>query len=333
MKKFLSVVILLLVALVVVPPLWFSLFPSASPPELPPAGRRVELPTGVGINMVEAGSGPPVMLVHGLPGSAYDWRLLVPLLADRGYHVMAIDRSGYGHSDPDPAGEYSVSRNARDVASLVETLGLSDVTLVGWSYGGATATTVGASQPPWLSRMVLVGTAGPDGPDAAPPEPNAVMKFMYSDAVMRWRSAVPPLGRGLIEAISVQAFSEQPMPDWWVPGVLANFRRWETLSTYKGEIFGVRADEGFDYADIEAPTLLLHGDDDRLAPVEISRYLVTQIPDATLIETAGASHMLPVTHAEETAERIDAFIGSHAASEPEDGPSEEIDFGSGAFES
>ena len=315
MKKLLSGIVLLVAAVIVLPPLWYRVFPGGPAPELPPAGTRVALPDGVGINVLESGSGPAVLLVHGLPGSAYEWRNLGPLLADRGYRVLAIDRSGYGRSDPDPDQDYSVTRNAKDVDALVTTLDLADVTLVGWSYGGATATVVGAMRPGWLGRIVLVGTGGPDSADAEPPDPNAFMKFMYSDAVMRWRSAVPPVGRSLIEAISTRAYSGQPMPDWWVPGVVANFQRWETLTTYRGEMFGVRADDGYAPADIEVPTLLLHGDDDRLAPVAISRYLVTVIPGAELRETPGASHMLPITHADEMAEDIDAFIRANSAPE------------------
>ena len=58
---------------------------------------------------------------------------------------------------------------------------------------------------------------------------------------------------------------------------------------------------------IAVPTLLLHGGDDRLVPVEVSKYLAGRIPDARLIEYPGASHMLPVTHAREIAAEIVAF--------------------------
>jgi pimeloyl-ACP methyl ester carboxylesterase len=63
----------------------------------------------------------------------------------------------------------------------------------------------------------------------------------------------------------------------------------------------------FDPSRIAVPTLLLHGDDDRLVPVGVSKYLATRIPDARLIEHPGASHMLPVTHAREIAGEIVAF--------------------------
>ena len=197
-----------------------------------------------------------------------------------------------------------MGRNADEVIELMQVLELNEVTLVGWSYGGATASIVAARRSSRLARLVLVGTGGPDGPDAAPPEANLLMKAFYSEPAMRWRSAVPPIGRGLIRALSAVAFSGKPMPEWWIPGVVANFQRWDTFLTNRGELFGLDPDAGFDYGEIDVPTLLLHGDDDRLADIAISRYLVTLIPDATLLETPGGSHMLPVTHAPEMAGQI-----------------------------
>ena len=119
---------------------------------------------------------------------------------------------------------------------------------------------------------------------------------------------MPPLATGLISALSAVAFSEGPMPDWWIPGVVANMQRPETVEAYAGEMFHL-ADGGDEFpADrIAVPTLLLHGDDDRLAPVSIARYLVTVIPGAELQEVAGGSHMLPVTHADAMADAIVAF--------------------------
>ncbi len=306
-RKLVIGIVVVLALLVVGPPLWYRIF-SVDPSEpLPPAGTRVVLPSGVGINVLEQGSGPTVLLVHGLPGTAYDWRELSRELAARGYRALAIDRSGYGHSDPSPQGDYSLRRNAAEVSDLMDVMDLRDVILVGWSYGGATAAVVAEQRPERLSHLVLMGTGGPSGPDDTGPESNAVMELLYSQPVLRWRSTVPPIGRGLIQVLSVQAFSEQSMPEWWIPTVVANFQRWDTLMTYRGEMFGFEVDESFDYRDIELPTLLLHGDDDRLAPIEISRYLVTLIPGAQLGETPGGSHMLPVTHAPEMADQIAAF--------------------------
>ena len=120
-----------------------------------------------------------------------------------------------------------------------------------------------------------------------------------------------------MRALSEQAFSEQPMADWWLPGLIANLGRWETLLAYREEMFQTGgAGDRMDPARIAVPTLLLHGDDDRLASVAIARYLAGAIPDARLVEYPGASHMLPVTHADALAREIIAFSAPPA--EPAD---------------
>ncbi len=307
MWKFFKWLVVVLVAAVALPPLWYAVFPEPPAP-LPAAGARLELPSGVKLNVLEQGAGPTVVLVHGLPGSAYDWRELVPVLARAGYRVIAYDRVGYGHSDPRANADFSMAANTRELQALLQVLALEDVTLVGWSYGGAMA--MQAAKDPRVDRLVLVGTGGPSSDDDVPPEPAGAMKLLYSAPVLRWRSAVPPVSRALQSALSHTAFSAGEQPQWWLPDLAANFSRWHTVLTYRGEIFAPIDPNGFDPTQIEQPTLIVHAEDDRLAPVAIGRYLASRIPSVTYLEVPGASHMLPVTHPQLLAEAIAEFVGS-----------------------
>jgi pimeloyl-ACP methyl ester carboxylesterase len=309
MRRLLFAVLILVGAAIALPPLWFAIFPGEPPPELPPAGRYVMLPGGAGVNVIEQGSGPAVVLVHGLPGSAYDWRELSPELAKRGRRAIAYGRVGFGRSDPRTNGQYTPEGNAAELLALLEALELEDATVVGHSYGGATAMIASLRDSSRMGRLVLVATGGPDSADAQPPMPSALLRAFYSVPALRWRTAVPPIGVALMRVLSDQAFNGQPQPDWWLPGLRANLARWDTLLAYRGEMMGVGADAGAALVpeQIALPTLLLHGDADRLASVEISRYLASQIPGATLVEYPGASHMLIVTHAADLAEQISTF--------------------------
>jgi non-heme chloroperoxidase len=312
MKRLLQVLLSLVAAVILLPPLWFFVFPADPPPELPPPGKRVELPSGVGVNVLDQGSGPAVVLVHGLPGSAYDWRALSPELAKRGRRAIAYDRVGYGRSDPRPDERYTPEANAAELIALLEALDLYDATVVGWSYGGVTTVIAATTDPSRIGRIVLVGTGGPDSPDAKPPELPLAMKLMNSEPVLRWRVAVPVTGVTLMKALSQIAFSGQPQPAWWLEGLRGNFARWETLMAYVGEMSGIPGDgdagpAAFAPATIELPALILHGDDDQLAPVEIGRYMHSLIPNSELVEYPGGSHMLPVTHAADMADRIAVF--------------------------
>src|SRR5688500_4101468 len=129
-RRILLALLLLVFAAIALPPLWFRLFREPAP-ELPPPGRRVALASGVGVNVLEEGAGPPVVLVHGLPGTAYEWRETSAALAERGRRAIAYDRVGYGWSDPRPDAAFSVESNAAELLGLLEALGLDDVTVVG----------------------------------------------------------------------------------------------------------------------------------------------------------------------------------------------------------
>ncbi|MGI9325746.1 MAG: alpha/beta fold hydrolase [Pseudomonadales bacterium] len=307
MIKFLKWFLIVIVVLILIPPLWFTVFPEA-PKHLPEAGNSILLSTGSHVNVLDQGTGPAVVLVHGLPGSAYDWRELTPLLNRAGIRTIAYDRVGYGRSDPRANTNFSLLANSDELGELLQALELDEVTVVGWSYGGAMA--MQAASNSRIARLVLVGTGGPSSEDDAPPEPSAAIKMLYSMPVLRWRSAVPPVSRALQSVLSDTAFSGGPQPDWWKRDLAANFSRWDTVLTYRNEILAEIEADGFDPALIQQPTLIVHGEDDQLAPVAIGRYLAKAIPAAVYEEMPGASHMLPITHASQLSEQIAAFARS-----------------------
>ena len=304
----LGLIVALLLA-VIGPPLWYAAFPLPQE-SLPPAQTFVDLGTGNRMHVLDTGGeGKPVVLVHGLPGSAYDWRALARPLAEAGRRVVSVDRIGYGHSSPRSGDEHSIRANALDVLALLEALELREVTLVGWSYGGVVALDATSIDDERIAALLLVGSGGPSSDDDAPPEAGLFARFFYSDPVLRWRSAAQGLSRGLMQVLSAQAFSDQPMPEWWLTGVYANFARWETTLTFRDEAFH-RITEPLRFEEIAVPTTVVHGDDDRLAPVAIGRYLAEKIEGARYVEVSGGSHALPVTH---VALMVDEIIGASSA--------------------
>lgn len=129
---------------------------------LPPPGRLVPIGDDLALNVVEVGSGPPVVLVHGLPSSAADWGDTPARLAARGHRVIAYDRVGYGFSSRGSQApeRYTYGSNARDLLALLDALGLERVPLVGWSYGGAVVQTAAAMAPERVPRLVLLAKIG-----------------------------------------------------------------------------------------------------------------------------------------------------------------------------
>ena len=301
MRRFLLGALILLAAIVVLPPAWYAAFPPLAP-ELPAPGRRIGVGGGLAVNAVDLGRGPTVVLVHGLPGSGYDWTPLTKAIAARGQRAIAYDRIGYGRSDGRRDGVFTLDSNARDLAGLLESEDLRDVTVVGWSYGGPVALLAAGLAPDRVGRLVLIGSGGPSSDEEEPPS----VPFFFRP-LMIYVGMVPPIGRAMMRATSAQAFSEGPRPDWWLPQLAANFAMPHTRTSYREEIAGVGASADLRLDRISQPVLLIHGDDDRLAPLAIGEYLDRGLPRSQLVVIKGGSHMLPITHSDELASRIARF--------------------------
>jgi len=299
-----------LFAAIALPPLWFKLFP-AKLPELPPPETFVSLPSGSRMHAIIRGDGIPVVLVHGLPGQASEWRSVIDLLADKGRRVIAIDRLGYGHSDPRPGHEFTLEANARDLRELLDALALSDVTVVGWSYGGGTSITAArqqatASAPPRIARIVLVASVGPAGGTDSVPRPPAATRVLR--LVLPWMRSIPPLALAGQRSYSTSVlFSDQPPPQWWLDDFAANQFQAKTQRALDGEADQLLAAPVPDTKGLALPILVIQGDADRLVPVEVGRGLAAAAPRATFVEVPGGSHMLPITHPELLAAQIAAF--------------------------
>jgi pimeloyl-ACP methyl ester carboxylesterase len=299
MRRLGLALLLVVFAAVALPPLWFRLFREPAP-ELPAPGRRVDLAGDVAVNVLEEGAGPAVVLVHGHPGSAYDWRVLAPALAARGFRAIAYDRVGYGRSDARRDGEYTFAANARELALLLAALDLRDAIVVGWSYGGGTSIVAAQQDPSRIARLVLVGSVGPGLPMGA----SAVQAVLFSGPVLAWVAAVPPVSAAVQAAMSAGAFSGQPQPDWWRPSLAANLGGGDTRRTMREEGAAYERQAVPDPTRLLLPVLVIHGEDDRLVPVAVGHELARRAPNARLVLVPGGSHMLPVTHAELLAAEI-----------------------------
>ena len=115
---------------------------------------------GSRFHVVEAGSGPLVLLLHGFPEFWYAWHHQLPLLADAGFRAVAIDLRGYGASDKPPRG-YDGYTLAADVTGLIRALGERSAILVGAGSGGMIAWTAAAFHPRMVDRLVVMGAAHP----------------------------------------------------------------------------------------------------------------------------------------------------------------------------
>jgi pimeloyl-ACP methyl ester carboxylesterase len=115
---------------------------------------------GSRFHIVEAGTGPLVLLLHGFPEFWGAWRHQITALAGAGFRAVAVDLRGYGASDKPPRGYDGYTMSA-DVVGLIRALGERTATVVGTGYGGLIAWTTAALHPQSVSRLIVLGAAHP----------------------------------------------------------------------------------------------------------------------------------------------------------------------------
>lgn len=112
------------------------------------------------IRYLRAGSGPPLLLVHGLLGYSFSWRFAIPTLAQHAT-IYAIDLLGTGYSDRPPGMDCSFEASAERLLRFMDATGLASCDLLGTSHGGAVAMTAAASAPDRIRRLILVDPVNP----------------------------------------------------------------------------------------------------------------------------------------------------------------------------
>jgi pimeloyl-ACP methyl ester carboxylesterase len=115
---------------------------------------------GARFHVVEAGTGPVVLLLHGFPESWSAWRFQLPALAAAGYRAVAMDLRGYGESDKPPRG-YDPATLAGDTAGVIRTLGCRDAVVVGHGWGGYVAWAVAVLRPDCVRALCAVAAPHP----------------------------------------------------------------------------------------------------------------------------------------------------------------------------
>jgi len=113
------------------------------------------------VHVEQAGSGEPVVLLHGFGASTYSWRKVMPALAER-YRVVAIDLNGFGYTQrPKSRESYTREGQAKLVMDTLDALGIARAHLVGHSYGGGITLYLASRHPERFRSMVLVDSSAP----------------------------------------------------------------------------------------------------------------------------------------------------------------------------
>jgi 3-oxoadipate enol-lactonase len=268
-----------------------------------PAGateRRVKA-GDLTMKIVEAGSGSPVLLLHGLGWDHSLWNPAVERFAPR-YRMIAADTRGHGGTDK-PPGPYDMTMFARDYAALIAALGLKRVCVVGLSQGGMVAQTLALMNPEMVSALVLISTSCKSAPSLRD----------NMEARIEAMDKIGPQAAAKIAAESI--FS----PGWRAanPDELARFYAWRSAMPVDPLNAATRALYDFDLSKdlprIAVPTLVVAGSEDVLTRPAGMEEIVSLIPGAKYTVVPGAGHMIPVEQPAVIDGLLSDFLQGHAA--------------------
>src|SRR5882757_5387760 len=125
-----------------------------------PWTHRFVSANGSRFHVVEAGTGPLVLFLHGFPEFWWAWQHQLQAVADAGFHAVSVDMRGYGATDKPPRG-YDGYTMAADITGLIRALGERTASIVGAGYGGMMAWTTAAFHPRSVRRLVVMSAAHP----------------------------------------------------------------------------------------------------------------------------------------------------------------------------
>jgi len=266
---------------------------------------------GAKIYWDEQGQGEAVLFIMGLAYASQMWYRTRPLLASR-YRTLALDNRGIGQSDV-PPGPYPIALMASDAAAVLDAAGIESAHVFGVSMGGMVAQEFALQYPKRVLSLILGCTAA-GGPAAVRAEPEAIQMLMRR------------------EKMSPEQAAEAAVPFIYDPTTareridedLAIRRPWfPSPAGYAAQLQGILAWESYSRINqIVAPTLVIHGESDRLVPPGNAKLIAERIPGAKLVMIPHASHLFLTDQTEVSHNAIVQFLNEQAGNAGSDAGSE-----------
>jgi pimeloyl-ACP methyl ester carboxylesterase len=254
------------------------------------------------------GFGAPVVLIHGWPLNGDAWEKQTVALLAAGYRVITYDRRGFGRSSKPGVG-YNYDTFAADLNALLSTLDLTGISLVGHSMGtGEITRYIGKYGTQRLRKAVLIGTLGPylvkasDNPEGVDPkvfdDTRAGLKADRTVALMEFLKNFYSVG-----GADGKRVSERVIEANWAVAIGAS--PIGTVACVDAWIEDFRKDIAYN----DVPTMIIHGDDDRILPPDAtSRRQARMIKNVKYVEIKGGSHGITWTRAEEINPELLRFL-------------------------
>jgi abhydrolase domain-containing protein 6 len=251
---------------------------------------------------VREGSGDPLVLVHGFGANKEGWLTLIGKL--RGRAIIALDLPGFGGASPIGADRATAVHQARAVKGVLDHLNVSRATLVGSSMGGGIALRFAHDYPEQTRAVVLLGSVGP-----------TVDKSQLLEALDRGENPLLPGTLG--EYLAMINFVTHKKP--WIPRSIAAYladdqsaRKSHLTALFAGWLAQDELEMAAALGDVKAPTLVIHGEKDRVIDLSTARAIASHVKNSTLLVLPGVGHVPQLEAPGEVARAIDAHLRAHA---------------------
>jgi len=251
-------------------------------------------------------SKPSVILIHGYTASVYVWKTTAPMLADAGFHVIAIDMLGFGYSDKPSWFDYAIQSQARIIARFMNRLGIGRATIIGSSYGGAVASTIALDYPERVDKLVLVDAVCNDGAKNHPilrlvrrRGLGEVLTPFLADSRLflrqRMNGTIAKANHHLITKDRIESVRRPLSSREGHHSLLATSRAWDANRIEQ------------DAHLINAPTLIIWGDQDGVIPIKNGYKLHQEILNSRFVILNDCGHVPPEEKSELFAELVSEF--------------------------
>jgi 3-oxoadipate enol-lactonase len=254
---------------------------------------------GTQIYWEESGTGEPLLLIMGLGYSHEMWHRTRPEMAAH-YRTILFDNRGVGKSGV-PQGAYSIAQMAADAATVLDAAGVQKAHVFGVSMGGMIAQEFALNYPERVNRLILGCTAcgGRDGVAAAQP----VLDILLARAGMTAEEGAA--------AIVPYIYDSSTPRDRVEEDLVIRRRTFPDAAGYMGQLQAIFAWTARDrLANIQAPTLIIHGETDELVPPRNGQILAENIPGSKLLMLPRASHIFVTDQPEKSHNAVLEFLAA-----------------------
>jgi len=260
---------------------------------------------GFNTNYHDIGSGQPVVLLHGSgPGvSAWaNWNKAFPLLSES-FRLLAPDMAGFGYTDRVPGAEYNMTNWVQQVVAFMDAVGISKAHLVGNSFGGALALAMAVQHPERVDKLVLMGSAGVSFPITYGLD--KVWGYTPSLVNMQELLSIFTYDHAFITPDLIKSRYEGSIQ----PGFHETFSAMFPAPRQNG-VDQLAGNQTY-YRDIQNDTLIMHGLQDRVIPVDVSLRLLELIPNASLHIFGKCGHWTQIERTAEFCSLVTQFFLRH----------------------